>query len=322
MLRVDASGSGTLLGEQHSPSNAANRFYMEQSIMTHTRAARGAVALFALLVIPTASHAQRKVYPGGPWVSETRGSAGKAKITGNNPRNGNGSLELSVSGDLNDWGFFNLFSGDPLSTPGWGQLSALTQLSFDWYRVAMGTPGDAPWQAQTPALRLYVRSGGPTTPLFSELVWERYYNLGTPAPTNQWVSENTTNQLFWRFVSGSGYTIGDCSNPATITPGVPLKTESPNSWGNGSNCYALGDAVVYGIGVGVGSSWPNAYKAYADNIKLGFDDDPTLAVNDNFELQTVVTPEPVTMLLLGSGLAGIGGALRRRRRRNRASVDA
>ncbi|MEO6443981.1 MAG: PEP-CTERM sorting domain-containing protein [Gemmatimonadaceae bacterium] len=291
--------------------------------MTKSHAARAAIALLALAVLPalaTAQHQQRKVYPGGPWVGETRGSAGQAQITGNNPRNGNGSLELSVGGNLSDWGFFNLFSGDPLSTPGWGQLSALTQLTFDWYRVAMQPQGDAPWQAQTPALRLYVRSGSPTSPIFSELVWERYYNLGTPTPTNQWVSENTTNQLFWRFVTGSGYTVGDCSNPATVTPGVPLKTASPSTWGNGQNCYALGDAVVYGIGIGVGSSWPYAYKAYVDNVTLGFGGDPMLAVNDNFELSATATPEPATMLLLGSGLAGLG-AVGRRRRRNTAARE-
>jgi len=34
-----------------------------------------------------------------------------------------------------------------------------------------------------------------------------------------------------------------------------------------------------------------------------------------------VTPEPVTMLLLGSGLAGVGAAARRRRRRQPTEVE-
>lgn len=286
-----------------------------------SKATRAALALLAMASASAPAMAQRVVYPGGPWVSDVRGSHGTARITGNNPRSGNGSLELSVSGDLADWGWFNLFSGDPATTQGWGQLASLTQVGFDWYRAAVGPVGDAPWQAQTPALRLYVRSGPLEAPIFSELVWERWYTLTSPAPTNQWITENATDQMFWRFVAGSGYTIDDCSNPPSVTPGVPLKTASPATWGNGANCYSAGDAVVYGIGVGVGSNWPYQYLAYADNVMLGFNNDPTLTVYDNFELNAVVTPEPATLVLLGSGLAGVGGALARRRRRRRDDSD-
>jgi hypothetical protein len=77
---------------------------------TMTRTLRGAVAAVALLVsIPVGVEAQRTVYPGGPWVSDVRGSGGASQITGTNPRNGNRSLELSVSSNLADWGWFNLF---------------------------------------------------------------------------------------------------------------------------------------------------------------------------------------------------------------------
>lgn len=285
-------------------------------MITMTRTLRGALTTMTLVAaLPAIGSAQRIVYPGGPWVSDVRGSAGTAEITGTNPRSGNGSLELSVSGDLFDWGWFNLFSGDPATTLGWGQLASLTMVGFDWYRTAMTPTGDAPWEAQTPALRLYVRSGTIGAPVYSELVWERWYTLASPAPTNQWITENATDQMFWRYVSGAGYTINDCSNPPAITPGIPVKTASPANWGNGSNCYALGDAVVYGIGIGVGSNWPYQYQAFADNVKLGFNNDPNLTVYDNFELGATVTPEPATLILLGSGLAGVGGALARRRRR-------
>src|SRR4051812_10674270 len=123
-----------------------------------SRFVRGAFVAVGFFVVTSsvARAQQRVVHPGGPWVSDTRGSNGFAQITGNNPRNGNGSLELGVSGDPNDWGFFNLFSNDPF---GFGQLSALSQVSFDWYRVGMPPVGDPVWQVQTPALRLNVRSG-------------------------------------------------------------------------------------------------------------------------------------------------------------------
>jgi hypothetical protein len=269
-------------------------------------------ALFA--VAPFGASAQRIVTNDGPWVPDLRGSSVFGSITGANPRNGNGSLQLSVSGDLYDWSWFNFFAGDATSTPGWGLLSDVTRVAFDWYRVGMPPTGDVPWERQTPVLRLYIRSGDPTSPEFSELVWERYYNVGSPTPLDQWVIEDMSSQLFWRYVVGEGYTINDCSNPVGITPGIPLKTAAASTWGNGSNCFA-DDAIVYGIGVGLGSNWPYPYQGFVDNVQLGFAGDQSLAVWDNFELAAPSTvPEPSTVLLLASGLAGLGGGALLRRR--------
>ncbi|MBV6520069.1 MAG: hypothetical protein MNPFHGCM_00174 [Gemmatimonadaceae bacterium] len=270
------------------------------------------LALTALA--PLGVQAQRIITPGsGIWSGSTRGSNGTVAITGMNPRSGNGSLELTTSGNPNDWAFFNLFSGDPATTQGWGKLSEISHLQFDWWRSSDSNGGDPVWEAQSPVLRLYVRSGDPANPVFSEIVWERWYNLTSPTPRDQWITEDVTNQMFWRYVSGAGYTIDDCSNPPDITPGIPLKTETPQDWGNGQNCYLPMDAVVYGIGVGVGSSWPLPYHAFIDNVQLSFNGREV--VNDNFEFDPLVAPEPATLALLATGLAGLGGGAAARRRR-------
>jgi len=199
-----------------------------------------------IAIAPSGAAAQRIVTPSsGIWSADTRGSAGTVAITGAVPRSGNGSLQLGVTGNLNDWAFFNLFA--PNQTTGWGQLEDLTHVQFDWLRSAHTTTSDPVWEAQSPVLRLYIRSGLPTNPEYSELVWERWYNLTSPTPTGAWQTEDMTNQVFWRFVQGSGYTISDCTSPPGITPGIPIKTASPGAWSNGANCYLAGDAVVYGV---------------------------------------------------------------------------
>lgn len=250
----------------------------------------------------------------GTWQADLRQSQGSAEITGELPRSGNGSLELQTTGLLSDWGWFNLFAGDPL-TAGWGLLSDLDLLKFDWLRAADDyDPNNPVWQAQSVSFRIYVRSGPSSAPQFSELVWESIYNNYQPVPRDQWVVEDITSQLFWRFVTGEGYTLPDCSNTPTINSGFELKTEAPQAWGNGSNCMS-NDAFVYGIGVGVGSNWPNPFHGFADNVQLGFLDQP-LVVNDNFELTTV--PEPAALWVIGLGLAGLTLVYRRGSQAGRA----
>lgn len=244
------------------------------------------------------------IYPGDPrWEAGTRGSAGTVEITGANPRSGNGSLELQTTGALEDWAFF-LHAAGARETASWGLLSALDRLAFDWYRE---TPvaGDAPWQAQTPVLRLHLRQGSFDAFTFSELVWEQYYTTEGPAETGAWVDQNLLAQNFWRYVEPGKYTIaGGTDQQEPFFPN-PLLTHTPSGW----STFLAPEAYIWGISLGVGSNWPLAYLGFVDNVRLGFAG-RDLTVDANFEL----IPEPSTLLLLATGLLAFLGrpALRRR----------
>lgn len=280
----------------------------------------GLLAL-GLLVIPVAGtlEAQDVVFPGDPsWQTDDRGF-GTAAITGTNPRLGNGSLELLTTGALTDWAFFRTVAGVDSLTSSWGLIDNVNHLQFDWFRASLAnqTVNDVPWQAQTPVLRLFLRQDIGGSPLFSELVWEQFYTDPSPAVTDQWVTENITDQFFWRFVQGStgGFTINDCSSIDPFFPN-PLKTATPGGWATDPNC-SLSGAQVWGLSVGVGSSWPDRFQGFADNVQLGFAGDEDLAVHANFELPSTPVPEPSTIILLATGLAGVGASSWWRRKRTR-----
>lgn len=238
-------------------------------------------------------------------------------ITGTNPRSGNGSLELTTTGSLFDWAFFKrVAEGDAA----WGLLAEVNCLTFDWWRNSYTLPVPPPpeltaetWQEQTPVLRLLVRDVKDEQPVFSHLVWERWYNTRdnlVPTENDQWHFENITGQLLWRhFDGGETYTNAGCVN-TSFDGSDALQTFTLGGWV--TNCYSA-TAQIYGIMIGVGSMWPGDYHAYLDNVQLAFAGQQGFVVEDNFELPTSAVPEPGSLILLGSGFLALGGYRRWRR---------
>ena len=245
--------------------------------------------------------------PGSPWAASLMGS-GTIGITGTNPRSGNGSLEAWTTGSLFDWSFFRRPATEGAA---WGLLGDINCASFEWWREApgLGDPTEATWINQTPAFRFLVRDGD----TYSQLIWEGWYNNAGPTANGQWNFSDLTNQVFWRHYDGGlDYTYGGCTN-RSFEGSSTLLTFSLAGWVE--QCYSA-SAEIYGIMLGLGSYWPAQYHAFLDNVQLSFGE-TGFVVEDNFELPETATPEPGTLLLLGTGLSSLAGAgyFKRRRRK-------
>jgi hypothetical protein len=240
------------------------------------------------------------------WTRDVQ-SAASIEVTTNNPRLGfanlgNGSLEMSTTGNLNDWAFFRR-DAQPLEQ--WGTLKELTTLSFDWFRPdipnAMSTD-IIDWPYKSPVFRVGFVDG-------SEMVWENYFNTSTTnvTPLNQWIVSDILSDVFW-YRNDDAYGIitgGPCEvGPMKTWEGIA----KPFTINELINCF--GNNTISSVSVGVGSQWPYAYRGYVDNVRVGFNGNTT--VNANFDFPITPVPEPRNVYLFLSGLAAILWSIRRR----------
>jgi hypothetical protein len=206
-----------------------------------------------------------------------------------NPHSGNGSVSFVAPAD-------GKADVEFLSTRSLGALSALSSMSYDWYRV--GTSGA--YDHLQPSLRVLVdRDGDLSTGDRGYLVFERTYN-GLTTPEDSWVTDTISSSTFlWN----TRFYTTDITKETNINTTDYAYDATLAEWK-----AFLPNAAIVGFSSGVGSGW-GSFSGAVDNISWTIDGVTTV---NNFEVARSDVPEPASVALLGLGLMGLVAARRRK----------
>ena len=222
------------------------------------------------------------------YDSDTRAGGLSTPVAFSN--DGDGSLMYST--DTNPTGsqrkvavtFYKPNGGTPIGASAMGTLGTINAMSFEYFMDSSTLAADS---ILAPAFRLKLSPLGTPDTTYVDLVWERTYNQPSgPAqttPQNTWNQEDVTGQKFWQRSNGVNHdglpenfrTLADWPGHIVTynAPGVVLDANTP----------------VYGVEISLGSGLPQNFKAYIDNVNIGF------TGGDNFSANV---PEPTGIAAL------------------------
>ncbi len=263
------------------------------------------VLVASLLACSQASAQLVSVYPSDigsgtnpGWNVTQTSSSGSIGISGDQPRNGDGSLalhgvngsshwELSYHEGIQSGGFLNLFStGTSL-----GLVSDLDTLSFDWLRIDNATPSS------------------PAAPVFKLLLWDG----NAPGTFSGYNTTYLTWEGAYNGVNKANHAAGEWHTTSIL---------DGNFWQQGTHNQsplpligldAFANYHVVGVRVGFGSGWNNETEMYIDNVSFGFTGQEAITFNFNLtDTPVSPVPEPSTYGMIGAVLL-LGLIVHRRR---------